>query len=229
MLLDKTILKTNILPERFDVILVALIVLYSLVQYLFLSKSNNGKDSEGNRIGTNASNTNTEEADSSEKDESSFKRISDIEIAVKNVTGFTTLEEYSDKILISISKKYEIVQAYFYTLNQEDQTYFMTGSYGQVENLEKIVKPGQGLIGRVIEKKQVFIINEIDKEPIIVQSGTGEGKPNCLCILPILKQDNLLGLIEIYSFQKVGDNISEYSEGISNIIGDQLLRLMNKS
>src|SRR6202161_2998446 len=59
---------------------------------------------------------------------------------------------------------------------------------------------GQSLIGQVAKSKRSMIIDNLPEGYVRITSGPGEASPTNLAILPILFEDQVLGVIELASF-----------------------------
>jgi signal transduction histidine kinase/HAMP domain-containing protein/CheY-like chemotaxis protein len=59
---------------------------------------------------------------------------------------------------------------------------------------------GQSLIGQVARSKRSIVVDNVPEGYITVSSGLGEAKPASLAVLPILFEDQVLGVIELASF-----------------------------
>jgi signal transduction histidine kinase/CheY-like chemotaxis protein/HAMP domain-containing protein len=61
---------------------------------------------------------------------------------------------------------------------------------------------GQSLIGQVAKSKRPIVVDEIPPGYIRISSGLGEAQPANLAVLPIMFEDQVIGVIEIASFTK---------------------------
>jgi transcriptional regulator with GAF, ATPase, and Fis domain len=68
--------------------------------------------------------------------------------------------------------------------------------------LEKTFAKGQGLVGTCAAEKDVVHLIEIPQEYIEITSGLGGANPNSLLLVPLIIEDEVLGVIELTSFNK---------------------------
>ncbi len=61
---------------------------------------------------------------------------------------------------------------------------------------------GQSLIGQVAKGKRPIVVNEIPQGYIRISSGLGDAPPANLAIMPIMFEDQVLGVMELASFSK---------------------------
>src|ERR1700689_1890536 len=56
---------------------------------------------------------------------------------------------------------------------------------------------GQSLIGQVAKSKRPIVVDEIPPNYIKISSGLGEAPPSNLAVMPILFEDQVLGVVEL--------------------------------
>jgi signal transduction histidine kinase/CheY-like chemotaxis protein/HAMP domain-containing protein len=61
---------------------------------------------------------------------------------------------------------------------------------------------GQSLIGQVAKSKRPVVVNEIPEGYIRISSGLGDAPPASLAIMPLMFEDQVLGVVELASFTK---------------------------
>ena len=70
---------------------------------------------------------------------------------------------------------------------------------------------GEGLSGQAVINKEPIIITDVPESYVYIQSGLGKHVPVCLLFIPILHKSNVVGLIELQSFNVPE---TEYVRGI---------------
>ncbi|MBO2455481.1 HAMP domain-containing protein [Actinomadura barringtoniae] len=78
------------------------------------------------------------------------------------------------------------------------------GYRGQGRLNEEIVF-GQGLVGQAAVEKKRLIIIDTPPDYIKISSGLGESSPACVVVLPIVFEDEVLGVIELAAFSRFSD------------------------
>jgi methyl-accepting chemotaxis protein len=68
--------------------------------------------------------------------------------------------------------------------------------------LEKTFAKGQGLVGTCAAERDVVHLIEIPQDYIEITSGLGGANPNSLLLVPLIIEDEVLGVIELTSFNK---------------------------
>ncbi len=112
----------------------------------------------------------------------------------------------------------------FYIYNAEPGLLMLEGSYAYTEksNLSDRYKLGEGVVGQAaLEKKPIFLKN-IRQNEIIIPTGTSAGSPLNTYTLPIVFEDELLGIIEIASFESMSPAVIDFLTSSNSIIANYL-------
>jgi signal transduction histidine kinase/HAMP domain-containing protein/CheY-like chemotaxis protein len=78
---------------------------------------------------------------------------------------------------------------------------------------------GQSLIGQVARTKRSIVVADIPKGYIKISSGVGEAPSANLAIVPILFEDQVLGVIELASFTAFSQVQTDFLEQLSETLG----------
>jgi signal transduction histidine kinase/CheY-like chemotaxis protein/HAMP domain-containing protein len=78
---------------------------------------------------------------------------------------------------------------------------------------------GQSLIGQVAKSKRPIIVDEVPSGYIKISSGLGEASPSNLAIMPILFEDQVLGVVELASFSKFTPIQVDFLEQLAETLG----------
>ncbi len=115
--------------------------------------------------------------------------------------GFFILKEYSNELFLELSSAF---------------------AYDRVKAINKRIPIGEGLIGMCALEKNTIWLDNIPEDYMEVESGLGEAPPTNLLIIPLKTDENILGVIEIASFNKFTKNEVDFIENIADDIASTL-------
>lgn len=144
------------------------------------------------------------------------------EIIRNNSNDITTL---LSTLISSLVKYINANQGGIYLLNDENEKFFeLKGSYAYGRNkfCDKTIPWGEGLIGScAIEKKKIYI-NKIPDSYIEITSGLGESTPKVILLVPMVANENIIGVIEVASFDQLPDYKIEFALKIAEILATSI-------
>jgi transcriptional regulator with GAF, ATPase, and Fis domain len=115
------------------------------------------------------------------------------------------LHKYAEYLLTLVAKEYEIFQSIVY-IKGEDQGLgdylYIVGTYAFNKRNDFTLAMGEGLAGQVAKAKRLINIKQIPQGYIKAVSGLGELTPSNLMIVPLIIEDQTIGVIEISSFKE---------------------------
>ena len=133
-----------------------------------------------------------------EEETETYKKLNSMFDELKKIKDVNV---FTEKFLINIANKYEIVQGLFYLKNSKAENFTIRAKYAYFNDEEpKSFKIGEGLSGQVAKNKKAMNLSDIPENYIKIVSGTGEGTPKHLLILPVIQKDNTIGIVELASF-----------------------------
>jgi signal transduction histidine kinase/HAMP domain-containing protein/CheY-like chemotaxis protein len=78
---------------------------------------------------------------------------------------------------------------------------------------------GQSLIGQVARSKRSIVVANLPEGYVTISSGLGEAPPANLAVLPILFEDQVLGVIELASFTEFSQVQTDFLEQLTETLG----------
>jgi signal transduction histidine kinase/CheY-like chemotaxis protein len=78
---------------------------------------------------------------------------------------------------------------------------------------------GQSLIGQVAKSKKSIMVGDLPESYVTISSGLGEAPPANLAVLPILFEDQVLGVIELASFTSFSPVQTDFLEQLTETLG----------
>lgn len=104
--------------------------------------------------------------------------------------------------------KYTDMEAggFFIRRDNGDETVFAlmgAWAFDREKKLRKEFRPGEGLVGRCAVEKQRIVITDVPKDYLRIRSGMGEDLPSTLILVPVVLDNDVLGIIEMATFNIV--------------------------
>jgi signal transduction histidine kinase/HAMP domain-containing protein/CheY-like chemotaxis protein len=78
---------------------------------------------------------------------------------------------------------------------------------------------GEGLVGQAAVEAKPILVEDVPKDYIKVKSGLGEARPRNIIVLPVVFEEQVLGVIELASLQAVSEINRAFLEQITETIG----------
>jgi PAS domain-containing protein len=100
-------------------------------------------------------------------------------------------------------------------------------AYDRKKYLQKSVAYGEGLIGTCAREKQFINLTEIPTGYISITSGLGDTLPDNLLLIPVLHENELIGVLEIASLNKFKDYEIEFAQEVARNLGSTLVYTRN--
>lgn len=95
-------------------------------------------------------------------------------------------------------------------------------AWNREKYLEKKIEIGDGLIGAVAEEKFTVYMTDVPEDYIEIKSGTGGANPRSILLVPLKIDEDILGVIEIASFNEFEQYEIEIVERIAENIASTL-------
>jgi PAS domain-containing protein len=96
-------------------------------------------------------------------------------------------------------------------------------AYDRQKFLKKKIAIGEGLAGNCVLEKKTVLLRKIPDNYIEISSGLGKSKPGCLIIVPLKKEDEVLGVLELASFNDFRPHEVEFLEKVAESIAASLI------
>lgn len=100
-------------------------------------------------------------------------------------------------------------------------------AYNRKKYLQKSIAYGEGLVGTCAREKQSINLIEIPADYISITSGLGDTLPDNLLLIPVLHENELIGVLEIASLHKFKDHEIAFTEEVALSLGSTIINTRN--
>jgi methyl-accepting chemotaxis protein len=102
----------------------------------------------------------------------------------------------------------------------EDPHFELTAAfaYNRFKYKQKKIMLGEGLIGACAIERKTMLLTEIPEGYVEITSGLGKSKPTSLIIVPLIMEGEVLGVIELASFNSFDQHQVEFLEKLAESI-----------
>lgn len=100
-------------------------------------------------------------------------------------------------------------------------------AYNRKKYLQKSVKIGEGLVGSCAREKLFVHLTEIPDGYISITSGLGDTPPRNLLLIPVLHDNEILGVVEIASMKTFKKHEIDFVQEVANSLGSTLVTTRN--
>jgi len=136
-------------------------------------------------------------------------------------TNYGKLAKLTDEYIKELTKYLNVIQGGIYLIDDNDKNILNLISafaYDRKKFLNKTYKIGEGLVGTCALEKKILIVDNVPESYIKITSGLGDTPPRHLYILPMLHNDDLIGVIELASLDNLEDYKIDFAQQSANIL-----------
>lgn len=146
--------------------------------------------------------------------------------------GSGNMADLSDAFIREMVKYLNAIQGGFFILDNNDlsvpELRLMSAfAYNRKKFLQKTVAFGEGLVGTCAREKQPINLTEIPPDYIHITSGLGDALPNNLLLIPVIHENELIGVLEIASLKKYKDYEIAFAREIAGNLGSTIVYTRN--
>lgn len=142
-------------------------------------------------------------------------------------TDTNNLEKLSLNIIRNLVQYLSANQGGLFLLEEEDQKQHLnliaTYAFDRQKFLKKRVEIGEGLAGTCVLEKMTILTNRIPDDYMTITSGLGGARPKCLLVVPLKKDEEVLGVLEIASFEEFKPYEVEFVDKVAESIASALV------
>ncbi len=130
---------------------------------------------------------------------------------VKTHTASVSVELQATRSFVELAQRFFALSAplldmghgvlYIYEKNQRRLRLLTGFAHRERKSLEQYIQLGQGLVGQCALERSAITLREPPADYVRIGSALGDAAPKCICVLPIQRGEELLGVLEIASFE----------------------------
>lgn len=98
-------------------------------------------------------------------------------------------------------------------------------AFDREKSIQKSFAFGEGLVGRAAIEKEAFYITEMPPDHIKIRSGLGEDRPSSLFLVPVLLDNNVLGVMELASLGEIPVHQREFIVQMAEALATTLAKI----
>ncbi len=137
--------------------------------------------------------------------------------------NYDSLDDFAYAVISNLVKYIKATQGGFFLLEDvaSDSPYFnqlASFAYDRKRLVRKRVEWGSGLIGACAYEKEPIYMTDIPSSYVSITSGLGSANPNCLFVIPLIVDDEVQGVMEIASFNRLNAGEIEFVEKLSSVV-----------
>jgi PAS domain S-box-containing protein len=138
------------------------------------------------------------------------------------------IQKLTDEVLKNIVKYVDANQGAMFVIEDDNNKKSVLKGYSVYAwDRKKYVNSnfllGEGLIGACALEGETIFLTEIPTDFITISSGLGEANPNCIALIPLKHNSQVVGVLEIASFSMLEFHQIEFLEKISESIASTIL------
>jgi len=100
-------------------------------------------------------------------------------------------------------------------------------AYNRKKYMQKTLALGEGLVGTCAIEKQSINLTEIPAGYISITSGLGDTKPDNLLLVPVMHENELIGVLEIASLYRYKEHEIFFAEQVAKSLGSTIVYTRN--
>jgi PAS domain S-box-containing protein len=143
------------------------------------------------------------------------------DILRQNTNDFHAL---CDSVIKNLVKYLDANQGGVFLWNEDDKSdphfdLVSTFAWDRKKYIKKRIEKGEGMVGACALEKETIYLTDVPNDYVEITSGLGKASPNCVILVPLMHEEQVLGVVEMASFsviekhqinflEKIGENIA---------------------
>ncbi|WP_320051879.1 GAF domain-containing protein [uncultured Acetobacteroides sp.] len=155
----------------------------------------------------------------------------------------TSIKQLCDAVLQEIVSYSNFIQGGLFVVDGEQEggrfvELVSCIAYNRRKMMDKRISVEEGMVGRCIYEKAPIILTEIPQDYLSISSGLGDRRPDFLALIPLIHNEEVIGVMELSSFGEKEPHVMEYldkaaealASAVANVnINERTQRLLDQS
>lgn len=120
------------------------------------------------------------------------------------------------------------VGALFITRGEDQELYLdVSGTYAfdREKQIKRSFKFGEGLVGRAALEKELIYVSDLPPDYMKIRSGLGEEEPASILLVPVLLDQQVLGVMELASLGELPDHQIDFIRQLADALAATLTKV----
>jgi nitrate/nitrite-specific signal transduction histidine kinase len=100
-----------------------------------------------------------------------------------------------------------------------------TYAFDREKEIKRTFKFGEGLVGRAALEKELIYVNDLPPDYIKIRSGLGEDRPASILLVPVVLDQQVLGVIELASLGKMPSHQVDFVTQLADALATTLAKI----
>lgn len=136
---------------------------------------------------------------------------------IKNDLSSTKTEEFYSQLLSIISRTLEFDSALAFKENKGSYEHTADWAFHQ-DRFPEAFQLGEGLNGQAAKEGRCMMLNNLPESYFLILSGSGQSSPKSLYILPLMKEEKCIAVLEFASLKEGNTEIKSVLEQLNKTI-----------
>jgi PAS domain S-box-containing protein len=128
------------------------------------------------------------------------------------IRGELDIQTIAKNIITFLAKHLKAQIGALYIYEEDSKELRIVGSYAftKRKNLNDKFKIGEGLVGQAGLEREIISVTELPDDYIRINSALGDANPRNVVVIPLVYEENLIGVVELGSLKEFSDDDLEF-------------------
>jgi PAS domain S-box-containing protein len=141
------------------------------------------------------------------------------------------LQQLGDKVIEEVVHYMKANQGFIFVKEGEGEDekleLLAARAWERKKFMQKTVNIGEGLVGQVAIERQTIYLTKVPNDYVHITSGLGQANPRSILIVPLKSEDEVVGVIEMASFELYEQSQIKFMEKVGESIASTILTTRN--